>query len=391
MPSLNAESAPIEGEPAPSGEQATRADPPLRSHSLPPDSPPPDSPPRIPPEIARKPRSQPKSAWRRTLKHARRAGVSHLAVALVKLAALIPRRLTDPVSRILGSIAWVVLPSERSRTLSQLSVALSADATLAERRRIGKGVFRHFSYLILECLVFGRWGYRRLHRDVEFHDWDRLTDVVNSLQERGKGVIVVAPHLGNWELIGSLGCRKWGNSVCVGKRYSIPAYDRLVYGNRHRMGVDTLYSDEPIIKGVRLLRRRGVIGLLPDLDARRYSGVFARFFSLPAYTSDGPATLALRLGAPLLPLACVREGRGYRFVWEDPIFPEDYAEIGNVENGGAVQRITQDWLTRVERLIRRYPEQWVWMHKRWNSTPESVARRQQRLAGVGDEPPAAGG
>lgn len=323
----------------------------------------------LPAEVARRQRGH-RSPLRRSVKHLRRQAMAQVAVLLVFAIGRLPRRLTAVTADVMGFLAWHLLRSERRRAIAQISVAMGESTTHEERRAIARGVFRHFTYIILENLVFGRWGYRRIHRDVEFRDWDRLTKVVDELHERDRGVIVIAPHLGNWELIGSLGCRIWGNAVCVGKRYRVPAYDRLVYRNRQRMGVDTMYSDEAFLKGIRLLKRRGLLGLLPDLDARRHPGLFVPFFGMPAYTSEGPAKLALRLGTPLLPIACVAEGSAYRFIWERPIFPEDYADSED-----PVEALTRDWLAGIERLIRRYPDQWVWMHKRWNSTPDSIARR----------------
>jgi len=273
---------------------------------------------------------------------------------------------------LLGTIGWLLLRSERRRAEERLAIAFPDRTTAKERRRLSLAVFRHFGRLICEVPVFVGWGRMRLKQEFEFRGLDIVESEVRKLLDEGNGLIVVAPHIGNWELVGSLGSHDW-STVVIAKRYKVEGYQRLMHECRERLGCHVVYQDDTMMPVVRHLRRGGVLGILPDLDAKRLSGIFVPFFGKPAYTTDSVAQLSLKLGCPVVVSWCVREGEDYRLEMTSAIRPESMS--GSED---PVRDLTLAWLGEVEGVIRRYPEQWVWLHDRWHSTEESLAARRAR-------------
>jgi len=149
--------------------------------------------------------------------------------------------------------------------------------------------------------------------------------------------------------------------------------DRLVNDFRNLGGVEVIDRDDPPRRMLRHLARPGVLGILPDQDVDVLAGEFLEFFGRPAYTSTGPAALSLASGAPMIPGFLLRRKEGFLVRFAPPIFPSK--ERPKKEE---ILRLTRAWSRAVEDTIRNFPEQWAWFHKRWASTPESVARKRKR-------------
>ncbi|MEM7263777.1 MAG: hypothetical protein AAF488_17445, partial [Planctomycetota bacterium] len=272
----------------------------------------------------------------------------------------------------LGYLASFALRKEFRRAEEQLEQAFPDHTTQAERRKIARGVFRHFGKFAMEMPVFLRWGAERIRSSFEFDGFDEVNRSVRHLMGEGNGIIVVVPHMGNWELASCVGSHHWP-SLSIAKRYKVPGYQRLVDASRRRLGGTIVYQDEPMLTVVRHLKRGGLLGLLPDLDAKRLSGIFVPFFGRDAYTTDSVAQLSIKLGCPIVSLWCVRDGADFRFECSRAIRPEEAEGHDDPE-----RELTLRWLGEVEGAIRRHPDQWVWLHDRYHSTPETLARRRER-------------
>lgn len=178
-----------------------------------------------------------------------------------------------------------------------------------------------------------------------------------------KGIIATPPHYGNWERFGH-----W--LLAFGRMITVVARDanegsvnEAVNTLRRKNGMGVLARGDSAREILRLLRRKEIVGLLPDQNSLE---CFVPFFGHPAGTVMGPAVLHIRTGAPLLPCGCVRIGVGrYRIVCEPPLFARE---------GETPEELTARLNLALEALIRRHPEQYLWMHDRWKS-----ARRRGML------------
>lgn len=259
--------------------------------------------------------------------------------------------------------------------LRRLDPALSP----ATRRSLSQRNFIHLGeVLVTGCSLAARSSGNPLLDDaqlgIEIENRHAFMERVRELCEES-GVIGVSGHLGAWELAGAAtGIEGY---PILAKRYQDPVEQALVEGIRRRLGIRPIYQDQSLMRVIRLLRDQQMVSMLVDLDIRAMDGVHVPLFGEDAHTTAAPAKLALRTGSVLLPYFLIKvPGKKYRFEWEDPI------QIGEAESNlteeDQILELTRRMNQAIERAIRRHPEQWVWMHLRWRSTPEVIRERKSR-------------
>jgi KDO2-lipid IV(A) lauroyltransferase len=185
--------------------------------------------------------------------------------------------------------------------------------------------------------------------------------VIEDAMAAGKGVVGITGHLSNWELFGGYVASRLGGIHVVAREAYDRHTDRLLRYLRGRLGVRSIYTDEPASVGASVVRGGGFLGTLADLNVRGLPVTVVEFFGRPAATPIGPALLARRTGAPLIPMCIIREpDDSYRIYVGEPIA---IADTGDLRSGLTAD--TQAWSAVLEGWIRRYPEQWIWLHDRW--------------------------
>lgn len=238
-----------------------------------------------------------------------------------------------------------------------------------ERQRILTNVFRNLASLAVEftgALKKGPDIYKNRVEDTG------LARILLDIEARSpRGWIGVSGHLGNWELMASWGASLPGSRAghVIAKRLPNPHLNAIVHEARQRLGLETLYRDDPPTQVVRKLKEGCRLGIVPDQDVPSLPGVFIDFMGHPAYTPTGPARLALAADVPLIPMAFLRKknGKGFLVVHEDPILP-DRSRPRREE----ILRLTQAWSRALENMIHEHKDQWAWFHRRWRTTPEKL-------------------
>lgn len=285
---------------------------------------------------------------------------------LLELAGIIPIILPYKVSVFLGgfigSSVYTILPKYRKITLDNLRSAFAGQKDEGEIRRITRDVFRNLGRTAAECLSLRKFNRETVKRLVREEDYRPLKEILS----KGKGIIVLGSHYGNWEMssIGGVAC---GLDVTViARRIYYPPYNKFLVSLREDKGVKTLYRDEKNVlrKSLNVLKSNNILGVVPDQDVDSVDGVFVNFFGKPAYTPIGPVIMAMLSGAPIVPTFMVRKDGRLRLFVEEPIYVEDK---GNRKQD--IIKYTQKCSDVVEKYIRKYPSQWVWMHKRWKTRP----------------------
>jgi KDO2-lipid IV(A) lauroyltransferase len=273
-----------------------------------------------------------------------------------------------------GLVAWLGTRYLRGQSEKNLLLAFGQDLSAAERERIIGGVARNLGRFVAETVAMKRRGGGFFDRVIDPGD---LPQVGARLLAAGKGAIGVTGHVGNWELLAHHCARLFPGRFCavVANRLGNRWMNALVERERAASRLATIYQEDSPRKILRVLAENNSVGIVPDQDVDAIRGTFVDFFGKPAYTPTGPAWLAVRSGAPILPLFLVREGRGLRFLVDEPIWPN----AGATDEQAEVERITRAWCSAVERVIRKYPDQWVWFHRRWRTTPERLAQRGKRV------------
>ncbi len=262
------------------------------------------------------------------------------------------------LGRSLGRLAYRLLGHEQRITRENLARAFP-EKTAEEIDALGQKIFEHFGMAAAECVNIDRLppGY------VELEPAGKR--VLEDALACGKGVVYIACHCGNWELM-ARGLAQMGYPInAIGQKSYDPRFTRMIARFREQGRVNTVWRGEAhILKNMMGVIRRGeVMGVLMDQDTR-VPGVFVPFFGRPAYTPTVAAVLA-RMSRAKVVCGFTYRGpeRGYRIRIE----PFEPCALPNDEQ--AIEQDTRAMTARIEEHVRQFPAEWVWMHRRWKTAP----------------------
>lgn len=283
-----------------------------------------------------------------------------LLVPLAAMAARLPYRALPRVAAVIGGAAGL-LPPVRRLVLANLAVAFP-EWPRAERQRVCRAALVHVARTVLEFVWFG-------HRPGAL---GAAVDVDVSIQgpfniaRSGVPKVFLTPHVGNWELGGQM-VAVWGIPVsAVASANTSRVLERLIHRMRQVRGMGVIPARGAVRGIVQAVRAGQSIGLLMDQNTSpKKGGVFVPFFGLPVAVSRAPASLARRLGIEIVPAALVREGGRLR-LWSEPL-PKPVTAYASDEE------LTRDLMAANERFIRRYPEQYLWLYRRWRYIPAGAS------------------
>jgi Kdo2-lipid IVA lauroyltransferase/acyltransferase len=261
----------------------------------------------------------------------------------------------------LGDLAWGLLGGRRRVVMENLERAFGAERSAAELARIGRDSFRHLGVNVVEaCEFFFRPPEQLLSR-VDVRGLEHLAAAC----ARGRGVLVLTGHLGNWELLAASAVLMPVPLSAVVRPLDDPLLDEILERFRARGRFETIAKRRALVDIRDALRRGRMVGVLLDQNASRREGVFAPFFGVPASTSKGLALIALRTGAPVVTCFLRRLPSGRHVAEFGPELPPP--------PGGDPVAFTRVFNQAIERAIRQAPEQWFWVHRRWKTRPTEAS------------------
>lgn len=285
-----------------------------------------------------------------------RHAVEHaLFLPFVGLLRTLPHEGSRRVGRALGALAHAVDRGHRRVAADNVARALPG-LDVAARRRIVAGCFRHFGETFADALSSGRFDLPEFCRRGEVHGLQNLA----AAAAPGRGFVVLASHYGTWEVLPAYLAQANHPLALVGRPADNPHFDRVIRRLRERFGNRALDKRGSVRTLFRVLGDGGAVGLLIDQRVRAEEAIDVPFFGRPALTSPIVARLALRTGAPVLPVFGDLEPRGrYRVRILPPLWPE-----GRDDDHTTVELTTRA-LSVCETVIREAPERWLWLHRRW--------------------------
>lgn len=293
----------------------------------------------------------------------RRYYIYYLLKVLFFVMGRIPLKVSLFVADILGRIAFRVVGKYNRTAVDNLDSAFGGDHEA--NVGVAEKVFKNIAKNGAEWIKMSSAGPEMLDRIVS-----RVSgrEYLDEALAAGRGVIVVGAHFGNWEILPLYLTRHGYKGAIVVRRIYFHKYDKFIARLRSKFGAGIIYRDESPRKMLKVLRSGGILGIVPDQDVDSIDGVFVDFFGRQAYTPTAPVKLAVAARTSLLPGFVIRrEDDTHELVIGEPIeLPE------NAGDEEAVARSTQAWTSVLEKYVRKYPEQWVWMHKRWKTRPADV-------------------
>jgi len=233
----------------------------------------------------------------------------------------------------------------------------------AERRAIARAAFGHFGRLLTELLKFSTLSRDKMLARVEFDGDDRA----RAAYAQGRGVLFVTGHFGYWELQALVHALRVEPVAVLGRALDNPHLNALLETIRERTGNTVLYRQGTIRRVMRTLEANHGVAVLIDQHIMSRDAVYVDFFEQPAATTSAVAALALRTGAVVMPVFALPIGRGrYRMIYEHPVEPP------RIEGEQAIREFTQRCTDVLEMYVRRHPELWLWMHRRWRDDEPAV-------------------
>jgi len=276
------------------------------------------------------------------------------------LVKIIPSRVMCFIADIFARIAFALIERQRRPALNNLRAAFPEKSDSAIRR-LGSNVFANMASNFVDLIHVAKLNADQMDRYVRPHGLEKIEAVL----KEGTGAIVLTAHFGSWELVGAYMRIKGFDGATIVRKIYFKKYDKLMRRIRSIYAMDTIYRDESPKKMLKVLRDNKILGMLADQDIESIDGVFVDFFKKKAYTPTAPAKIARASGAPIIPCYMLRSGSVYDYYVDDPIYVEH-----DGDKDQAILNATQLWTAVLESYIRRFPDQWVWMHKRWKTRPE---------------------
>jgi len=281
---------------------------------------------------------------------------------LLKIMGLLPRPLARAFAVAIAQLVYLLHFRLREVGMRNLAMVFP-EKSLMERRRILRGVFTSLGRQLAELCQFPRYTANNVGDVVVYDGLDNFQKAYS----RGKGVLFLTAHFGGWEL-SAFAHSLHGHWLHVVMRpMDNPYLDRLLQNYRTMHGNKVVAKDD-FVRGLLAAMRAGeTVGILMDTNMTPPQGVFVDFFGISACTAGGLARIALRSDAAVVPGFTIwDEALGKYRLRFDPAVP--LIRTGNLE--ADVLANTQKFTHIIEDYVRRYPDQWLWVHRRWKTRPE---------------------
>ena len=230
-------------------------------------------------------------------------------------------------------------------------------------------MFENLGRSAAEVVTIHRWGDEDFRQRV---DASALADLNRLHPDRG--LVFVTAHLGCWELLAACAVRELDRKVSVVARAAVvQGLELLLARQRQSVGVRVIHRGRSGRDLMRFLIGGGVLGILADQDSKHGHGTIVDFFGRPALTALGPHQLAARTGSVTVAGFIVREpdGKRHRILISPPIEPARLPKSPE-EREAAAREFTQRFTNEIEHIVRKYPDQWMWMNRRWKRGERAV-------------------
>ncbi|MCP4104662.1 MAG: lysophospholipid acyltransferase family protein [Desulfobacteraceae bacterium] len=277
---------------------------------------------------------------------------------IFKLIGLIPRNFAKRLGNIIGHLWFLADRKHRNIAVDNLAQAFEHEKDAYEIRMMARQVFENIGQILFEIC----WSLHIDRKDFNKHFYIRGLSNYRDAYEKNRGVLVLTAHMGNWELLSIIAAMAGYPLNVVFRPLDFEPMNQFVMKLRTRFGAKLIPTAHSMRKILKALKQGEVITVLLDQNVDWYNGVFVDFFGRRACTNEGLALLALKTGAPVVPVFLVREG--------DRFMAEFCPEIPLIKTGDKtkdVEQNTQQYNRAIEAFVRQYPDQWFWVHQRWKT------------------------
>lgn len=279
------------------------------------------------------------------------------------VANILPLKTAYWLAERISDIQYNLARKDRDAVLQNLSILLKKD--MDECRLLARKVFRNFGLYLVDFFRIGRLNKEIIKKKVELVGIENLEEVL----QKGKGIIALTGHIGNWEMGGVVVAIMGYNISAVALNHKYKDINNFFIRQRERRGLKVIQMKSMMRACITALLEKRILALLGDRDFTR-SGIILDFFGIPTSIPKGPAILSLKTGSPIVPSFFVRVDRyNYRLIFDKPI------EVQNkpgVEESEIIKEATKSLVVVMENYIKEYVEQWLLFRRFWELPVDAV-------------------
>ncbi|MEW6061104.1 MAG: lysophospholipid acyltransferase family protein [Bacteroidota bacterium] len=298
--------------------------------------------------------------------------IEYVLLLLLRWIVLaLPFRVVQLGGKWFGTFVYYVIPIRKALVLSNLRSAFPEKGE-DEIHHVAVKNYQNIFQTFFETLWIQRISERQIRNIIHIPQLSMIDEIVG----RGKGLILLSGHISNWELIAlAVGMLSNHSLQIIVKKQHNPYADRLMNRLRTKFNNTFVDMDQAPREILKRLREGGVVAMLADQSGPE-EGLFVEYFGRPTSTHVGPAVFSLRTHAPILMTYAVRNNDG--------TFDVSFEEVDTSNLTGTddekIRMITERHVKMLENFVRKHPDQWLWMHKRWKHTEKYLHRQQEAVA-----------
>jgi KDO2-lipid IV(A) lauroyltransferase len=279
--------------------------------------------------------------------------------ALNKALSVVPISVTLWFGRRAGTLVFFINRKRRLVAYANLKAAFAKEKSPAELKLITKRVYQTMVQTFVEVLQLTKVNKKYVDKYVEVVNFRRIKDAAVS----GRGTVLLTAHFGDWEMSSLVSSVKGFPIMVLAREQKMKRLNELLNRLRESNGCKVIRKGMDIKNLFKALYGKNIVGILSDQDAGR-SGIFVDFFGRKTSCHAGPFEMAKRTGSLILPNFIVRQKGPYH-----KLYLEDYIDFENMSSSDDIKQGLQQSANLLESYVRKYPDQWLWLHKRWKSTP----------------------
>ena len=288
-----------------------------------------------------------------------------VAYSVLGLLRILPQKAANWLGVSTGRLAYHLLGKLRRVGMRNLELAFPEKSKI-ERTRILKAAFRNLGRVMATVSQFGDLTPGNMTDLIEYDPDPEFAADYQRAKTQGRGRIILGGHLGNWELQAFSYPVFFEPLSFLARRMDNPRIEEMILSIRTRLGNKQIDKINSAAQIMRTLRGGGTIGVLADVNSHPKEGVFVPFFGIPACTASGIAMLALRTNAVIMPAFAIwNEEKGKYFIVQGKIIEP----VNTGDRKRDIIETTALCVAATERIIRTYPDQWIWIHRRWKTRP----------------------
>ena len=293
--------------------------------------------------------------------------------AILGILSILPRKLSVRTGIALAKLFYSLTGGRKDVALKNLTIAFP-EKDEGQHLALLKASFANLGRVLGEFSQFPKMTREQLDGLVEF-EFERPEFVnsperkhIDAEREKGRGMILVGPHLGNWEIGVFAYSAAREPLTYLARPLDNPKIEEFVARLRSRFGNRPINKTNSVSAAFEILRSGGILGALPDVNMHPKDGIFVPFFGVEACTTRGLAMLAMRTNALIMPMCCVWDEAKRKYVVRYGSLIEP-AAAPVADRNAEIYRLTAAITAEMEAFIRLAPDQWIWTHKRWKTRP----------------------